>query len=211
MDLTAAHEQLILTLQLNGIRNENVLNAMRFIPREAFLEKQYQEYAYIDRALPISCNQTISQPYIVARMTEALLNGHDRLGKVLEIGTGSGYQAAILSCLVDEVYSIERIEDLHLIAKERLQNLGISNVHLLHADGTLGWPEHAPFEGIIVTAGTDKIPPALLEQLADGGRLILPIDKEVGQRLEVITREGENFTSVLLDPVMFVPLLKGKA
>jgi protein-L-isoaspartate(D-aspartate) O-methyltransferase len=162
----------------------------------------------LDQALPIGQQQTISQPFVVARMTE-LLVAHKKLRKILEIGTGSGYQAAILSHLTDEVYSIERIETLYQKAKQRLANLGFNNIFTKLDDGANGWPEKAPFDGIIVTAATAVVPQALLEQLAEEGRLIIPVGQPGYQELQVITRKANNYVTQVLDPVTFVPLLSG--
>src|SRR4030095_4459227 len=156
-----------------GVRDERVLAAMRTVPREAFIAAELAEFAYEDAPLPIEAGQTISQPYIVAEMTAALeLEPHHR---VLEIGTGSGYAAAVLSRVAAEVYTVERHEALARAAERRLQTLGYTNVHVRHADGTLGWADHAPYDAIVVAAGGPDIPGPLLEQLAVGGRLVIPI------------------------------------
>jgi protein-L-isoaspartate(D-aspartate) O-methyltransferase len=168
-----------------------------------------QTYAYEDVALGIGRHQTISQPFVVAIMTSKLL-AQRQCHKILEIGTGSGYQAAVLSYLVDEVYSIERIRELQESASEHLAKLNIQNVFLRHANGKFGWPEQAPFDGIIVTAAAPEVPTALKQQLADGGRLIIPVDFDHVQRLQVITRQGSHFHFEELDYVMFVPLLPGE-
>ena len=190
-----------------GVRSELVLNAMRTVPREAFLPERLREFAYEDAPLPIEEQQTISQPYIVAFMTEALaLQGGE---KVLEIGTGSGYAAAVLSEIAGDVYTVERIGQLAEKAAATLADLGYSNVHVLHGDGTKGWPEHAPFDGIIVAAGGPKIPESLKEQLKIGGRLVIPVgrDQKV-QELVRITRISENeFKREDLADVRFVPLV----
>jgi protein-L-isoaspartate(D-aspartate) O-methyltransferase len=201
---------LIQQLISQHIRSEKVLRAIEKIPREIFVPDVLKEDAYLNTPLPIGHAQTISQPYIVARMTELLLTAN--MKKVLEIGTGSGYQAAVLSQIVDEVYSVERILPLLEQSRERFKQLNLSNIHTLYSDGNLGWPEHAPYDGIIVTAATPLVPPALLEQLADGGRLLLPLGDPglQGQRLQLITRQGKRFTEESFDYVMFVPLLSGR-
>ena len=190
-----------------GVRSELVLNAMRAVPREKFLPERLREFAYDDSPLPIEEGQTISQPYIVAFMTEALaLSGGER---VLEIGTGSGYAAAILSQVAGDVYTVERIGQLAEKSASLLADLGYDNVHVLHGDGTKGWPDHAPYDGIIVAAGGPKIPESLKEQLKIGGRLVIPVgrDQKV-QELVRITRISEReFRSEDLADVRFVPLI----
>jgi protein-L-isoaspartate(D-aspartate) O-methyltransferase len=194
-------------LRNEGIRSEAVLQAMRAVPREEFVPEELQEFAYRNAPLPIEGGQTISQPLIVAIMTEALeLEPNDR---VLEIGTGSGYAAAVLSKLVKEVFSVERIPELAKISTERLRRLGFSNVRVLLGDGTLGWPEQAPFDAIVVTAAGPIVPPALLEQLREGGRLVMPIgDARYSQELiRVIRQEKGHFQRENLGGVRFVPLV----
>jgi protein-L-isoaspartate(D-aspartate) O-methyltransferase len=207
--LKTAQEYLLVQLKAQGITQPEVLAAIETVPRHLFIEDLFQSCAYENVALPIDCDQTISQPYIVARMTELLLKGVRPMKRVLEIGTGSGYQAAVLAQIVEEVYSIERIKILHESAKLRLQNLNISNVHLLFGDGFLGWPEHAPFDGILVTAAPKEIPEQLVEQLAMGGRMILPLEEEGQQMLTVIDRQEEGLVRTYFDPVRFVPALHG--
>lgn len=204
--MSATIEQLVQGLKNKGITNHKVLQAIRQVPRHLFLDESYQQAAYDDQALPIECQQTISQPYIVARMTELLLPGKT-CKKILEIGTGSGYQAAILAQLVPEVYSVERIYDLYISAKAKLGQLKISNVMLKFADGYSGWPEYKPYDGIIVTAASHIIPRALLEQLTDGGRLIIPVGNENSQVLKVITKQHPSYKVEDFEPVIFVPLL----
>lgn len=190
-----------------GIKDAAVLRAMREVPREAFIAPDLAAHAYADHPLPIDEEQTISQPYIVAYMTEALeLTLTDR---VLEIGTGSGYAAAVLSRIVTTVYSVERLAKLATNARERLAELGYSNVVVHEGDGTLGWPEHAPYDAIIVTAGAPKLPEPLLDQLAPGGRLVIPIGPtSFLQMLIRVRRLAENdYRSEELCPVRFVPLI----
>ncbi|MCH9853033.1 MAG: protein-L-isoaspartate(D-aspartate) O-methyltransferase [Alphaproteobacteria bacterium] len=190
------------------ISNQHVLDAMKRIDRHAFVPELMQNFATRDTALPIECEQTISQPYIVALMSEALLAHHPH--KILEIGTGSGYQAAILACLVDEVYSIERHELLHTQAKKRLQQLGFSNIHLKLGDGWQGWQENAPYDGIIITAAAPEMPTDLLAQLAVNGVMIVPLGTDKGgQKLKKIVKKSETDYSEedLLD-VRFVPFVR---
>jgi protein-L-isoaspartate(D-aspartate) O-methyltransferase len=194
-------------LAARGISDAAVLAAMRTVRREAFVLPELVDFAYDDLPLPIGESQTISQPYIVALMTEMLqLSASDR---VLEIGTGSGYAAAVLSCIVKDVYTVERLEPLYHLARQRLAQLGYHNVHVHLANGTLGWPEHAPYDGIVVTAGGPKIPEALQEQLALGGRLVIPVGTETcSQRLVRITRAGHDvFRQDNLGLVRFVHLI----
>jgi protein-L-isoaspartate(D-aspartate) O-methyltransferase len=190
-----------------GIKDAAVLRAMREVPREAFVPPELAAHAYADHPLPIEEEQTISQPYIVAYMTEALeLTPGDR---VLEIGTGSGYAAAVLSRIVTTVYSVERLGTLADKARKRLTALGYSNIVVQEGDGTLGWPEHAPYDAIVVTAGAPKLPEALLEQLATGGRMVIPIGPtSFLQMLIRVRRQGENdYHNEELCPVRFVPLI----
>lgn len=190
-----------------GISDAEVLRAMRAVPRHEFVPDEYQSQAYADHPLPIGYGQTISQPYVVAWMTEALdLEPGER---VLEIGTGSGYQAAVLAELVDEVYTIEIIGALVDEAKPRLERLGYGDVQVKHADGYFGWEEHAPFDAIIVTAAPDHVPQPLLNQLKDGGRLVIPVGPPGGyQSLWLYTRAGDEFTATNLGGVMFVPFTR---
>lgn len=190
-----------------GVRCEKVLDAMRKVPREQFLPEGLKEFAYEDSPLPIKAGQTISQPYIVAFMIEGLvLQGGE---KVLEIGAGSGYAAAVLAEIASEVYTIERIEELAESAKAALAAAGYENVHVLHADGTLGWSEHAPFDGIIVTAGGPEVPESLKQQLKIGGHLVIPVGKDREfQELKRVSRTSENeFETETLAAVRFVPLV----
>ena len=190
-----------------GVRSEKVLDAMRKVPRERFLPNGQAVWAYDDAPLPIGDGQTISQPYIVAYMTEALvLDGGE---KVLEIGTGSGYAAAVLAEIAADVYTIERIDGLAIMARRVLDKLGYRNVHVRHGDGTLGWPEHAPFDAIVVTAGGPDVPDTLKRQLKIGGRLVMPIGKTTWfQELVRVTRiTAADFDTEYLVPVRFVPLI----
>jgi protein-L-isoaspartate(D-aspartate) O-methyltransferase len=201
-------EILLRELRELGIRDEEVLRAIKKVPRELFVLDEYQIDAYADIALPIEHRQTISQPYVVARMTEALhLSG--TMDKVLEIGTGSGYQAAILAELAKEVYGVERIRALYEQAKKRLQKLKIKNVKLHYGDGYLGWEEHASYDAIIVTAATLIIPETLMEQLKVGGRMVIPVGELFNQQLLLIIKTSRGIERQMLDPVRFVPLLPG--
>lgn len=201
-------EDLVQVLRELGIHNQTVLAAIAKIPRELFILPEYQLEAYANIALPIAAQQTISQPYIVARMTEALYTT-GAMHKVLEIGTGSGYQAAILAQLADEVYSVERIKSLLLAAQKRLQQLQIHNVSLHHGDGYLGWEEHAPYDAIMVTAATLEIPYNLVAQLQVGGRMVVPVGQFFTQELLLLYKTATGIKQQVLDPVRFVPLLPG--
>jgi protein-L-isoaspartate(D-aspartate) O-methyltransferase len=194
-------------LREEGIRDERVLAAIAAVPRHVFVEEALASRAYEDSALPLGYSQTISQPYIVARMIELLLDGR-KLGKTLEIGAGSGYQAAVLAQLTDEVYAIERIEPLLARAKLNLRAIQQFKVRLKHADGQLGLPEAAPFDTIIVAAAANRVPHALLQQLALGGRMLLPLGTGE-QFLLMVERRAEGFVETRLDSVRFVPLLSG--
>lgn len=200
-------DRLIERLREKGIRNEQVLEVMRRTPRHLFVDEALSSRAYEDTALPIGFNQTISQPYIVARMTEILLANNPQ--KVLEVGTGSAYQAAVLAQLVPKVYTVERILALLPLARQRLRELNLRNVSLKQSDGTWGWPQQAPFDAILVTAAPAEIPRALLEQLADGGRLVIPVGAGSDQTLAVITRRGDQYAREDIESVTFVPLVGG--
>jgi protein-L-isoaspartate(D-aspartate) O-methyltransferase len=190
---------------LRGVQNERVLEAMRSVPRHCFISAEYQHLAYTDGPLPIGYGQTISQPYIVALMTELLeLKGNE---KVLEVGTGSGYQAAILAHLAREVHTIERHENLARFASRILEDLGLSNVHVHVGDGSLGLPGFAPFAAIVVTAAAPKVPKTLLEQLEEGGRLVIPVGSRGGQVLERWRKAGDEHECEEILPVAFVPLI----
>jgi protein-L-isoaspartate(D-aspartate) O-methyltransferase len=200
------HDQLINEVREMGVQDDATLAAMRSVPRHLFVPLPFRLAAYENRPLPIGEGQTISQPYIVALMTE--LARADKNSSVLEIGTGSGYQAAILSVLADKVYTIEYLEPLGLEAKKRLQELGYGNVEVKIGDGYKGWPEHAPFDAILVTASIDHVPQPLIDQLKPGGRLVIPMDNHESKNLLLITKD-ETGTVLKKDiiPVMFVPFL----
>lgn len=199
-------EMIVEHLAGRGIHDARVLEAMARVPREAFVPSELRSLAYADRALPIDCHQTISQPFIVALMTQALaLTGAER---VLEIGTGSGYQTAVLAELAQSIVTIERHAELSRQAQRRLDNLGYRNVTFRIGDGTQGDPEHAPFDRILAAAAAHHVPPALYEQLADGGILVLPVGEEEGQMLKQIRREGAQFVETDLSPCRFVPLIE---
>lgn len=203
-------DRLIQRLREQGIQNQQVLAVMRDIPRHIFVDEALASRAYEDSSLPIGHGQTISQPYIVARMTEALLK-ESTPRKVLEVGTGSGYQTAILARLVSEVYTVERIAALLEQARQRLsRQLKLSNVRYKHSDGSWGWKQHAPYDGILVTAAPETVPLELCQQLAEGGRMVIPSGPNGQQQLRVYTREGETLKETLLESVSFVPLLTGE-
>ncbi|MBU2881059.1 protein-L-isoaspartate(D-aspartate) O-methyltransferase [Psychrosphaera sp. B3R10] len=198
---------LVSQLKTLGVTNDSVLNAMSEVPRHFFIESVLAHKAYENTALPIGQGQTISQPYIVGKMTQLLVE-HNVETNVLEIGTGSGYQAAILGKVFDKVFSVERIRNLQLNAKRKLQQLDIYNVQMKHGDGWQGWESKAPFDAIIVTAAPNEVPPALKQQLKDGGILILPVGERV-QHLVKIVRNGDTFVETILEPAKFVPLVAG--
>jgi protein-L-isoaspartate(D-aspartate) O-methyltransferase len=208
MTSARTRERLVTRLRESGIRDPQVLDRIRSVPRHLFVDEALASRAYEDTALPLGHGQTISQPYIVARMTEALIEG-GAPRKVLEIGTGCGYQTAILAPLVTTLYSVERIGALQQRARKVLRDLRIHNVHMRHGDGFEGWTAYAPYDGIIVSAAAHSVPPALLEQLAPGGRLVIPVGPEREQQLVRITRRGDTFEREPLGAVMFVPLLSG--
>jgi protein-L-isoaspartate(D-aspartate) O-methyltransferase len=188
-----------------GIRDPRVLDAMVAVPRHLFVPQEHIQEAYDDHPLPIGHGQTISQPYMVALMTEALeLKGDE---KVLEIGTGSGYQAAILALIAREVYTVERIRELYLLAKERILGLGFKNIFFKLYDGTLGWEEHSPYDAILVTAGAPSVPQPLLNQLKDGGRLVIPVGERHDQELIKITKRGFRDVRENLGGCRFVDLI----
>jgi protein-L-isoaspartate(D-aspartate) O-methyltransferase len=199
-------------LRAEGIRDERVLAAMDAVPRHLFVDEALASRAYEDTALPIGFGQTISQPYVVARMIELLADGRE-LGKVLEVGTGCGYQAAVLAHSAAEVYSIERIKDLLERARANLRELRLRNLRLVHGDGNAGLEKAAPFDSIIVAAAAAQVPQPLLRQLAQGGRMIIPVRSGAGgaQRLMLTERGARGYRETAYDPVRFVPLESGKA
>ncbi len=210
MTSARTRERMINRLIQQGITSHKILDVMRNTPRHIFMDEALAHRAYEDTALPIGYNQTISQPYIVAKMTELLLAASSRLAHVLEIGTGCGYQTAILAQLADHVYSIERIAPLQKKAKDRLWDLKLKNVSYLHSDGGWGWPDHAPYDGILVAAAPPEIPEMLLQQMAIGGVMLIPIGKDDKQQLQRVTRTESGYDIEKLEPVVFVPFLSGR-
>jgi protein-L-isoaspartate(D-aspartate) O-methyltransferase len=199
-------DRLIEYLVASGIKDQRVLDAIHHLPRERFVSQAMVHQAYDNNALPIGQGQTISQPYIVARMTELL--ELEPSSHLLEIGTGSGYQTAVLAQLVERVYSVERIKSLQWEAKRRLKQLDIYNISTKHGDGWLGWETKGPFDAIIVTAAAEVIPQALLAQLKDGGKMVIPVG-ETEQQLLKIERKGDEYLSTMVEMVRFVPLVSG--
>ncbi|HPQ94318.1 MAG: protein-L-isoaspartate(D-aspartate) O-methyltransferase [Thiothrix sp.] len=199
-------DRLVEQLQTRGIRNEAVLKVISKVPRHLFVDEALAHRAYENTALPIGHGQTISQPYIVARMTELLLAGERPLDKVLEVGTGSGYQAAVLGAFSTRLYTVERIEPLYRQARKLLRDLGYRNIQASLSDGTWGLPAQAPFDGILVTAAPQDIPAALLEQLAEGARLVIPVGTPQELRVVTALKDG-HFRHETIEPVQFVPLL----
>ena len=208
MTSARTRDRLVQRLRDQGITNLTVLERFRTLPRHIFVDEALASRAYEDTALPIGFSQTISQPYIVARMTEALLEGPPLL-KVLEVGTGCGYQTAVLSPLVQHIWSVERIEGLQRRARERLKEIGVRNVRFRVGDGSEGWPTQGPFDGILVAAAPLVVPEALINQLAPGGRLIVPAGPEGQQQLLRIVKRENGLEKKALGPVSFVPLLGG--
>lgn len=207
-----ARDRLVEKLRGMGINDERVLEALRRVPRHIFIDEALSSRAYENTALPIGYSQTISQPYIVARMTEALLQTQpagQMMGRVLEVGTGCGYQTVVLSGLVERVYTVERISALLDRAREYFHSLGLRNIRTRHADGNLGWSEQGPFDGILVTAAPIGVPQQLLDQLAVGGRLLIPVGRTGEQKLLAITRQIDGYEETSLDMVSFVPMLEG--
>ena len=200
--------RLVVRLRDQGISDEKVLGVINEIPRHLFVDEALAHRAYEDTALPIGFNQTISQPYVVAKMTEALVCGPP-IKKVLEIGTGSGYQTAILAQLVEEVFSVERISGLIKRARRILGDIGYRNISFKHADGSLGWESQAPFDSIIITASPRTVPESLLNQLRDNGSVIAPVGDGNKQDLVLFKKTGADFTKTIMEPVKFVPLLAG--
>ncbi len=209
MTSARTRDRLVERLKNHGIHASAVLEQIRNVPRHLFVDEALASRAYEDTALPIGHSQTISQPYVVAKMTEALLEdfGGD---KVLEIGTGCGYQTAMLAPLVKEIYTVERIPELLRKTKQRLRQLDIYNVRFRLDDGWQGWPKYAPYDGIIVAAAAAELPRKLLEQLAPGGRLIMPVGPSGAQELTMVLRRDDHYEQVSLGGVSFVPLVKGK-
>jgi protein-L-isoaspartate(D-aspartate) O-methyltransferase len=205
-------DRLIERLRDKGIADERVLEVMRHVPRHLFMDEALSTRAYEDSSLPIGCGQTISQPFVVARMTEALIADLPaRGGRVLEIGTGSGYQAAVLAGLVESVHTVERIGWLLERARERFRQLELRNIHVKYADGHMGWPDQGPYDGIMLTAAPERVPDDLFGQLAPAGTLIAPVGGADGQRLFAYTRGGDNgLERRVLDMVSFVPFLGGR-
>jgi protein-L-isoaspartate(D-aspartate) O-methyltransferase len=207
MTSARTRDRLVERLRAHGIRSEAVLNQIRSVPRHLFVDEALASRAYEDTALPIGHGQTISQPYVVARMTEALIDGFEG-EKVLEIGTGCGYQTAVLASLVKKIYSVERIPALLRRARQRLRDLDIYNVQFRPGDGWEGWPKYAPYDGIIVAAAAPVVPQKLLEQLAPGGRLVMPVGAPGYQELTLVTHHRDHFEQTSLGGVSFVPLVK---
>ena len=208
MTSARTRERLVSRLREAGITDVAVIDVMRSTPRHFFIDEALAHQAYDDTALPIGHGQTISQPWVVARMTELLME-HGPRHKILEIGTGCGYQTAVLAAFGGEVYSMERIRPLQDQARKRIAALGFAKVHFKHADGGYGWASEAPFDGILAACGRPDIPKELLEQLADGGRLVMPVGARDQQWLTVVDRVGDEFTTTTLDQVRFVPFQRG--
>lgn len=204
-----ARDRLVVNLQDKGITSESVLNTIKNTPRHIFLDEALAHGAYENNALPIGFNQTISQPYIVAKMTELLL-ANKLPNKVLEVGTGSGYQTAVLAQLVQTVYSVERIKPLQDRARLKLQAMELKNVYLYHSNGEMGLSQYAPFDAILVTAAPDEVPQSLLSQLTVGGVMVIPVGGSAHQELKVITKKSDTvFDTKIIEDVNFVPLLSG--
>jgi protein-L-isoaspartate(D-aspartate) O-methyltransferase len=202
--------RMVQRLRENGIRDERVLAAMASVPRHLFVEEALASRAYEDTALPIGFSQTISQPFVVARMVELVLQ-KEKTGRVLEVGTGCGYQAAVLAKLFPEAYSVERIKALLERARANLLGLRLKNLRLVHGDGYAGLEGAAPFQAIVVAAATRQVPQALLRQLAPGGRMVLPLHEGAAQKLVLYERNGRGFVESELEPVRFVPMETGRA
>jgi len=208
MTSQGTRDRLVRRLRDHGICNEKILQAIATTPRHEFVDEALSSRAYEDTALPIGQSQTISQPWVVARMTEAVMECGE-LEKVLEVGTGSGYQAAILAALVPKVFTVERIEELLRLARRRFHKLGLNNIYTRYADGHLGWPSQAPFDGIVVTAAATEIHPELVEQLRVGGIMVAPVERQGMQRLLAIRKTEDGFEENDLGGVIFVPMLSG--
>lgn len=209
MTSARTRDRLVQRLKDHGIQSNDVLEQIRNVPRHLFVDEALASRAYEDTALPIGLGQTISQPYVVARMTEALLDGFTG-EKVLEIGTGCGYQTAVLAPLVRKIYTVERIRELLNKAKQRLRELDIYNVQFRPGDGWQGWAKYGPYDGILVAAAAPELPEKLLQQLAPGGRLIMPVGPAGRQQLVMLSRRDDHYEQVALGAVSFVPLVKGK-
>ena len=210
MTSRGTRNRLVKRLREHGIADERVLTAIAGIPRHEFVDEALSSRAYEDTALPIGLGQTISQPWVVARMTEAMLDGGSP-EKVLEVGTGSGYQAAVLASLVPRVFTVERMEELLKQARRRFHKLKLNNIYTRHADGHLGWPSQAPFDGILVTAAARELPIELVEQLKVGAVMVVPVERGGMQRLLAVRRTVDGFEEDDLGGVIFVPLLAGLA
>jgi len=208
MTSQGTRDRLVQRLRDTGIKDERVLGAVAMTPRHVFVDEALSSRAYEDSALPIGQSQTISQPWVVAQMTEVVMNV-GVLEKVLEVGTGSGYQAAILAALVPQVFTVERIEKLLKLARRRFHRLHLKNIYTRHADGHMGWPSQAPFDAIVVTAAAMDIPPELLIQLKVGGVLVIPVERRGAQRLLSVRRTDTGYEENDLGGVIFVPLLRG--
>ena len=208
MTSQGTRNRLVNRLREKGIKDERVLKAIAMTPRHEFVDEALSSRAYEDTALPIGLGQTISQPWVVARMTEALMDGGSP-GKVLEVGTGSGYQAAVLAALIPKVFTVERMEELLKQARRRFHKLKLNNIYMRYADGHLGWPSQAPFDGIVVTAAASHLPLELIEQLKIGGIMVAPVDRGREQRLLAVRRTEEGHEESDLGGVIFVPLLAG--
>jgi protein-L-isoaspartate(D-aspartate) O-methyltransferase len=208
MTSARTRDRLVQRLRNHGIRSEAVLNQIRNVPRHLFVDEALASRAYEDTALPIGLGQTISQPWVVARMTEALLDAFEG-ETVLEIGTGCGYQTAVMAPLVKKIYTVERISELMRKTRQRLRELDIYNVQFRPGDGWEGWPKYAPYDGIIVTAAAPQIPEKLLQQLSPGGRMVIPVGPTGCQDLLLVTRRDDHFEEVSLSAVSFVPLVQG--
>jgi protein-L-isoaspartate(D-aspartate) O-methyltransferase len=209
MTSARTRDRLVQRLRDHGIRDERVLAQISNVPRHLFVDEALASRAYEDTALPIGHGQTISQPYVVARMTEALLGG-GLVESVLEVGTGCGYQTAVLAPLAKRIYSVERIRDLLVKTRQRLRDLDIYNVQFRPGDGWEGWSKYAPYDGIIVAAAAPHLPPKLLDQMAPGGRLVMPLGPPGRQVLTLVTRSDDHYEELALDPVSFVPLVPGR-
>ena len=210
MTSARTRDRLVRRLEESGIRSSEVLEQIRNVPRHLFVDEALASRAYEDTALPLGLGQTISQPYVVAKMTEALVQGFEG-DRVLEIGTGCGYQTAMLAPLVKEIYTVERIPELLKKTKQRLRQLDIYNVHYRLGDGWEGWPKYAPYDGIIVAAAAPELPEALLQQLKQGGRMIIPVGPTGRQELVKVTKQNGHYEQVSLGLVSFVPLIHGKS